>query len=59
MASWWSGGERGKETNREWIILKYNASVCDGSITGCIEIWWIIAKQGGRERVSNRDGYLI
>jgi hypothetical protein len=44
-----------KMNDREWI-LKYIASVYEGSIRKCIVSYWIIGEQGVRERVSNGGG---
>jgi hypothetical protein len=43
---------RGKENDREWIIMKYIVFEYEGSITKCIKSW----EQGNRKRVSNRGG---
>jgi hypothetical protein len=49
-------GEAGEEKRmvREWIILKYIASVCEDSIIKGILSCWMIGEQSDRERVSNR-----
>jgi hypothetical protein len=45
------GGRRGKESNWEWTVLKYTASVCEDDITKCTESFWIIRSRGQGMRV--------
>jgi hypothetical protein len=47
------GSGRGKENNRELIILKYIASVYEDNITKCIKSY-LIGEQGDRGRGTNR-----
>jgi hypothetical protein len=56
LLKWTKRRWRGKGNGREWIILKYIASVWEDSMMKCTENCWLIREQGDRERVSNREG---
>jgi hypothetical protein len=48
-------GQKGKENDRNWIILKYITSLYEYSIIKCIGICWIVGA-GGNDKGEQWEG---